>query len=179
MPASFPEDVNASQVNAPRLLEELRNAIRLRHYSARTEETYAHWVRRFIAFHQKKHPRTMAAEHVVSFLNHLVRDRDVAASTQDQALAALLFLYKDVLKRELPWLDGLERAKRPARIPTVLSRAEVERLLTCMHGTKWLMASLLYGAGLRLRECLKLRIKDVDFDYGQILMRDGKGRRTG
>ena len=159
----------------PRLLDQVRDAIRRRHYSVRTEESYVHWIRRFIFFSGKRHPREMGAPEVTAFLSHLARDRDVAASTQNQALAALLFLYKEVLGQMLPWLDQVERAKRPARLPTVLSVAEVERLLAHMQGTKWLMASLLYGAGLRLRECLKLRVKDVDFDYRQILVRDAKG----
>jgi integron integrase len=114
---------------------------------------------------------------VTAFLNHLARERDVAAATQNQALAALLFLYREALGTPLPWLHGLERAKRPVRVPTVLSREEVTRLLAAMRGTKWLMASLLYGSGLRLRECLKLRVKDVDFGYRQIVVRDGKGAK--
>jgi integron integrase len=159
----------------PRLLEQLRDAIRRRHYSYRTEETYVHWVRRFIYFSGLRHPRELGAAGVTAFLNFLARDREVAAATQNQALSALLFLYKEVLAEPLPWLDGLERAKRPARLPAVLTRDEAQRLLAQLHGTKWLMASLLYGAGLRLRECLKLRVKDVDFGYRQILVRDGKG----
>jgi len=163
--------------NEPRLLDRVRNAIRRRHYSDRTEETYIHWIKRFIYFSGKRHPAAMGAEEVTAFLNHLARDREVAAATQNQALAALLFLYKEALETPLPWLEGLERAKRPERVPTVLARDEVARLLTAMEGTKWLMASLLYGAGLRLRECLKLRVKDVDFSYRQILVRDGKGAK--
>ena len=159
----------------PRLLDQVRDAIRRRHYSRRTEQSYVHWIRRFILFSDKRHPRDLGAPEVTAFLSHLARDRDVAAATQNQALAALLFLYKEVLDQPLPWLDQIERAKRPARLPTVLSVAEVQRLLAQMDGTKWLMASLLYGAGLRLRECLKLRVKDLDFDYGQILVRDAKG----
>jgi len=161
----------------PRLLEQLRDAIRRRHYSPRTEETYAHWVKRFIYFSGKRHPAAMGAAEVTAFLNHLARERDVAAATQNQALSALLFLYREVLGRPLPWLDELERARMPLRRPSVLTRAEVERLLALMQGTKWLMASLLYGAGLRLRECLKLRVKDVDFGYRQIVVRDGKGAK--
>ncbi len=159
----------------PRLLDQVRDAIRRRHYSYRTEETYVHWIRRFIFFTGKRHPRELGAAEVTAFLNHLASERHVAASTQNQALSALLFLYKEVLGAPLPWLDGLERAKRPVRMPTVLTAEEVRRLLARMHGTKKLMASLLYGAGLRLRECLKLRVKDVDFGYRQILVRDGKG----
>ena len=159
----------------PRLLEQVRNAIRRRHYSPRTEETYVHWIKRFIYFHGKRHPREMAAPEVTAYLNHLARDREVAAATQNQALSALLFLYKEVLEQPLPWLDDLERARRPARVPAVLTPPEVQRLLSHLEGTRWLMASLLYGAGLRLRECLKLRVKDVDFDYRQVVVRDGKG----
>jgi integron integrase len=147
------------------------------HYSDRTEETYVHWIKRFIYFSGKRHPAGLGAEEVTAFLNYLARDREVAAATQNQALAALLFLYKEALGTPLPWLTDLERARRPARVPTVLSREEVTRLLAAMQGTKWLMASLLYGAGLRLRECLKLRVKDVDFGYGQIVVRDGKGAK--
>jgi len=160
---------------APRLMDVARDAIRRRHYSYRTEQAYLHWMKRFIVFSGKRHPREMGAEEVTAFLNHLARERSVAASTQNQALAALLFLYKEVLAAPLPWLDGLERAKQPARRPTVLTQAEVQRLLSRLSGTRWLMASLLYGAGLRLRECLTLRVKDVDFGYRQITVRDGKG----
>ncbi len=164
-----------------RLIDSVREKIRLKHYSLRTEETYVHWIKRFIYFHQKRHPRGMGAAEVTAFLNHLVTTRDVAAATQNQALSALLFLYREVLGEPLGWLDGVERAKRPARVPTVLSVAEATALLSGMSGTKWLMAALLYGAGLRLRECLTLRVKDVDFDYRQIVVREGKGakdRRT-
>ena len=160
-----------------RLLDRVRDTIRRRKYSYRTEESYVHWIRRFIYFSGKRHPREMGATEVTAFLTHLARERDVAAATQNQALSALLFLYKEVLAQPLPWLDGLERAKRPARLPTVLTRSEVQRLLAAMQGTKWLMASLLYGAGLRLTECLKLRVKDIDFEYRQILVRDGKGAK--
>jgi len=161
----------------PRLLDQVRDALRRRHYSHRTEQSYVHWIKRFIFFSDKRHPKDLGAPEVTAFLTHLARDRDVAAATQNQALAALLFLYKEVLGQPLPWLDQIERAKRPARLPTVLSVAEIQRLLAQMEGTKWLMASLLYGAGLRLRECLKLRVKDLDFDYGQILVRDAIARK--
>jgi len=161
----------------PRLLERVRGAIRRLHYSDRTEETYVHWIKRFIYFSGKRHPADLGAEEVTAFLNRLAQDRGVAAATQNQALAALLFLYKEALGTPLPWLEGLQRAKRPVHVPTVLSPEEVARLLDAMRGTKWLMASLLYGAGLRLRECLKLRVKDVDFSYRQIVVRDGKGAK--
>ncbi len=179
-----PEIPTLDQPPPPRprgLLDAVRDVIRLKHYSPRTEDTYVHWIKRFIYFHGKRHPREMGAAEVTAFLNHLVRTRDVAAATQNQALSALLFLYREVLAEPLAWLDGMERAKRPARVPTVLSPAEVRALLGGMTGTKWLMAALLYGAGLRLRECLTLRVKDVDFDYRQVVVRHGKGakdRRT-
>jgi integron integrase len=162
---------------APRLLDVVRDAIRRRHYSLRTEQSYVHWIRRFIYFSGRRHPRELGAPEVTGFLNHLARERNVAASTQNQALSALLFLYREALQTPLPWLDQLERAQRPARLPTVLTAVEVRRLLAGMRGTRWLMASLLYGAGLRLRECLTLRVKDVDFGYRQIMVRDGKGAR--
>ena len=170
-------DANSHAPKKPRLLELVRDAIRRRHYSGRTEETYVYWIKRFIYFSGKRHPAQMGAEEVTAFLNHLARERNVAANTQNQALSALLFLYKEALGTPLPWLDALERAIKPARVPTVLSRGEVERLLAAMRGPKWLMAGLLYGAGLRLRECLMLRVKDVDFEYRQILVRDGKGAK--
>jgi integron integrase len=169
------ETASKSDAKAPRLLDQVRDAIARKHYSRRTEHAYVHWIKRFIFFSDKRHPRDMAAPEVTAFLSHLARDRNVAAATQNQALAAILFLYKEVLDQPLPWLNEIDRAVRPARLPTVLSVAEVARLLAHMQGTKWLMASLLYGAGLRLRECLKLRVKDIDFDYRQILVRDGKG----
>jgi integron integrase len=168
---------NGDASKAPRLLQQLRDAINRLHYSPRTEERYAHWVKRFIYFSGMRHPRELGAEEVTAFLNHLATERDVAAATQNQALAALVFLYREVLGQPLPWLDALERAKRPVRVPTVLTREEVRCLLAAMSGPKWLMASLLYGAELRLRECLKLRVKDIDFGYRQIIVRDGKGAK--
>jgi integron integrase len=160
---------------APRLFDLVRDAIRRLHYSRRTEETYLHWMKRFILFSGKRHPREMGAAEVTAFLSHLAVERHVAAATQNQALAALLFLYKEVLAEPLPWLDEVVHAKRPVRRPSVLTAGEAQKMLARMRGTKWLMASLLYGAGLRLRECLNLRVKDVDFGYRQILVRDGKG----
>jgi len=159
----------------PRLLDQVRSAIRRRHYSYRTEQTYIHWIKRFIYFNGVRHPREMGEPEVTAFLNSLVAGRGVAAATQNQALSSILFLYKEVLGKPLNWLDGLERAKRPARVPSVLTTGEMQHLLAGLDGMKWLMASLLYGAGLRLRECLKLRVKDVDFEYRQIVVRDGKG----
>ena len=161
----------------PRLLDSVRDAIRRLHYSPRTEERYVHWIKRFIYFSGRRHPQELGAGQVTAFLNHLARERNVAASTQNQALSALLFLYREALGTPLPWLDELERAQRPARLPTVLTAVEVRQLLERMRGTRWLMASLLYGAGLRLRECLKLRVKDVDFGYRQLVVRDGKGAK--
>lgn len=165
----------AAATAKPKLLQLVRDAIRRKHYSPRTEDSYVHWIKRFVYFHGKRHPAELGEPAVTAFPNHLARDRNVAASTQNQALSALLFLYREALARPLDWLDGLDRAKRPARTPTVLTRAEVNLILDRLQGTRWIMAGLLYGAGLRLRECLKLRVKDIDFGYGQIIVRDGKG----
>jgi integron integrase len=171
------QDPPGGQPTRPKLLDRVRDAIRRRHYSYRTEETYVHWIKRFIHFHQKRHPDDMGEPELTAFLNYLSRERKVASSTQNQALSAVVFLYKEVLGRPLGLLEGLEWARRPRRVPTVLTTPEVQRLLAHLEGTKWLMASLLYGAGLRLRECLKLRVKDIDFDYRQIIVRDGKGAK--
>ena len=168
---------NTGTPKAPRLLDRVREAIRRLHYSRRTEETYVHWIKRFIYFSEKRHPAELGEAEVTGFLNYLACERHVAAATQNQALSALLFLYREVLGEPLGWLEGLDRVKAPARKPTVLTQAEVARLLAAMRGAKWLMASLLYGAGLRLRECLTLRVKDVDFGYRQIVVRDGKGAK--
>jgi integron integrase len=167
----------AAAPGRPRLLEQVHDAIRRRYFSRRTEEAYVHWIKRFIYFTGKRHPLSVGEREVTAFLNHLAAERRVAASTQNQALSALLFLYKEVLGQELGWLDGLQRATRPPRLPTVLTRAEAERLLVQLEGTRWLLASLLYGAGLRVIECLRLRVKDVDLSYRQILVRDGKGEK--
>ncbi|HZE61930.1 MAG TPA: integron integrase [Burkholderiales bacterium] len=172
---------SASETDLPpdarekRLIERFREAIRSRHYSRRTEQTYWYWVRYFVFFHGKRHPRELGAVEVTAFLSWLATERNVAAATQNQALAALLFLYKQVLGVDLPWLSDLVRAQRPVRLPTVLSEAEVRRLLAQVEGVGVLMVGLLYGAGLRQIECLSLRVKDVDFAYRQILVRDGKG----
>ncbi|MFN7353241.1 MAG: integron integrase [Burkholderiales bacterium] len=162
---------------APRLLDQVRGKIRLKHYSIRTEQSYLDWIKRYIIFHDKQHPASLGAPEVEAFLTHLAVKRRVAASTQNQAKSALLFLYRDVLNNELPWLDNVEKAKTPQRLPVVLTRAEVQALLTCLEGTDWLMGSLLYGAGLRLMECVRLRIKDVDLERKEILVRDGKGNK--
>lgn len=174
MPPSLP---NPASPRNPRLLDEVRTVIRLKHYSIRTEQAYTHWIRRFILYHQKRHPREMAEAEVVDFLSHLARDGKVAASTQNQALSALLFLYKEVLKTEIGWIENVERAKRPARLPVVLTRKEVRAIFDQLRGTYRLMAGLLYGSGLRLMECVRLRVKDIDFDYARITVRDGKGAK--
>jgi integron integrase len=163
--------------NKPKLLDQVRDVIRRKHFSIRTEQAYVDWIRRFILFHGKRHPRDMAEPEVTAFLTHLARDGRVAASTQNQALSALLFLYKDVLKHEIGWLQGVERAKRPARLPVVLTRDEVHKIFGHLHGTYRLMAGLLYGSGLRLMECVRLRVKDVDLGYLRITVRDGKGAK--
>lgn len=160
-----------------RLLDRVREAARLRHMSYRTEQVYVAWIRRFILFHNKRHPSSMGGPEVESFLTHLAADRDVAAATQAQALAALLFLYKRVLGVDLPWLDGIVRARRPKRLPVVLSRVEVRRVLGHLRGDVWLVASLLYGSGLRLLEGMRLRVKDVDLERRVILVRDAKGQK--
>ena len=159
----------------PRLLDRMRNAIRLRHYSIRTEDTYVHWVRRFIVFHGKRHPLELGAPEVASFLTHLAMERGVGASTQNQAKSALLFLYRVVLGTSLPWLDEIVAAKDTRRLPVVLTSAEVRSLLLELNGSMGLVASLLYGTGMRLLEGLRLRVKDVGFERREILVRDGKG----
>src|SRR2546428_2255314 len=159
----------------PKLLDQVRDVIRRKQYSLRTERTYSDWIRRFILFHNKRHPNEMAEAEVTEFLTHLAREGKVAASTQNQALSALLFLYKEVLKQEIGWLEEVERAKKPARLPVVLTRDEVHKVFAHLHGTPRLMAGLLYGSGLRLMECVRLRVKDVDFGYARITVRDGKG----
>ncbi len=150
---------------------------RTRHFSPRTERAYAGWIRRYILFHRKRHPRDMGEAEVVAFLSSLATVGKVSASTQNQALSALVFLYAEVLGTTLDWLDGIVRAHRPVRVPVVLSREEVRRLLAELHGSVWLMAALMYGAGLRLMECVELRIKDVDLEGTEIRVRDGKGRK--
>jgi integron integrase len=159
------------------LLDRVREAVRYKHYSIRTERTYVEWVRRFVVFHGRRHPREMGVDEVRAFLGHLAADLNVAAATHQQALSAQLFLYREVLQVELPWLDNLNRPKKPRRLPTVLTQTEIEHLFAAMEGTHALMARLLYGTGMRLMECLRLRIKDVDFDSGEILIRDGKGAK--
>ena len=142
--------MQAAKRHKPKLLDQVRDVIRRKHYSIRTEQAYIDWIKRFILYHGKRHPAEMAEDEVAQFLTHLARDRDVSSSTQNQALSALLFLYKEVLKQEIGWLEKVERAKKPARLPVVLSRAEVKRVFAHLHGVPKLMAGLLYGSGLRL-----------------------------
>jgi len=157
------------------ILERAREQIRLRHYSIRTEESYLGWMKRYIHFHQERHPIDLSAPDVESFLTSLAMESDVSASTQAQALAAILFLYRSVLGIDLPWMDEIVRARRPKRLPTVLSESEVRRLLAHLDGQNWLAVSLLYGAGLRLLEALRLRVKDIDLEQHAIVIHSGKG----
>ena len=160
---------------APKLLDQVRFRLRTLHYSLSTETSYVDWIRRFILFHDKRHPAEMGQGEVEAFLTDLAVARHVSASTQNQALAAILFLYRDVLRKELPWLTEVVRAKKPQRLPTVLSREEVEALLQRTRGTTGLVARLLYGTGMRLMEAVRLRVKDVDFTRNEIIVRQGKG----
>jgi integron integrase len=161
----------------PRLLDQVRAQLRLRHYSPRTETAYVQWIRRFILFHGKQHPLTLGTRHVAVFLTHLATQGEVSASTQNQALNALMFLYSQVLGRDLESIGGFVRAHKPRRLPVVLTAAEVRALLERLEGSSRLVASLLYGSGLRLLECLELRVKDVDFEQREIRLRQGKGRK--
>jgi integron integrase len=164
-------------VRPVRLLDQLRDRIRYAHYSPRTEKAYVYWVRRFVKFHGLKHPRELGSAAVVAFLTDLVKTQHAAASTHRQALAALLFLYREVLSQELPWMSEIGRPARKAYVPVVLSREEVARLLNAVDPEHQLIASLLYGAGLRIAEGLELRVKDLDFDRGVIIVRSGKGHK--
>ena len=161
----------------PPLLTQVRRAIRLRHYSARTEEAYVWWVRRFVRFCGLRHPRELGEGDVTRFLSSLALDHRVAASTQNQALSALVFLYGEVLRSPVGWLTALVRAKRPARMPVVLTRDEVRAVLDRLPGVCWLVGAVLYGTGMRLLEALRLRVKDVDFAANEIIVRGGKGDR--
>lgn len=158
-----------------KLLDQMRDVLRLKQYSLRTECTYCEWVERFIRFHHLRHPQEMGETEVAEFLTFLARDGQVAPSTQNQALSALLFLYQHVLKQEIGWLENVERATKPVKLPVVLSRDEARKVFEHLHGPPRLMAGLLYGSGLRLMECVRLRVKDVDFGYARITVRDGKG----
>ena len=165
----------AQTVPAPRLLDQVRARARYRHFSVRTESAYVGWIKRFILFHDKRHPRDLGTRDVEAFLTHLAVTRKVSASTQNQALSGLLFLYREVLGQEVPWLDGIVRANAPKRLPVILTRDDVARLLTQLQGTPQLMAQLMYGTGLRLMECMRLRVKDIDFCANEIMVREGKG----
>ena len=161
----------------PRLLERVRHEVRVRHYSHRTEEAYSAWVRRFILFHGKRHPKTMGEREVAAFLTWLATERRVSANTQSQALSAILFLYRDVLRADVGWIQNIVRAKPSRRLPVVLTRDEVALLLRRLHGTPWLVAALLYGSGLRLLEGLRLRVKDIEPGANQLTVRSGKGQK--
>jgi integron integrase len=164
-----------NQAQPPKLLDQVVAKMRVKHYSLRTEKSYIDWIKRYIWHFDKRHPKDMGAAEVEAFLTHLAVDRNVSASTQNQAKSALLYLYKEVLGVELPWLDNVTQAKVPQRMPVVLTQAEVQAVLSRMDGTMWLIASLLYGSGLRIMEALRLRVKDVDFARREILVREGKG----
>jgi integron integrase len=157
------------------LIDRVHQAIRTRHFSPKTEESYVHWIKRFIFFHNKRHPAEMGEKEIAQFLSSLASELHVSASTQNQALNAILFLYRDVLRKEIGYIDGVVRAKRPHRLPVVLTRQEVKFILGILDHSDWLMVVLLYGAGLRLMECLRLRVKDIDFTSSQIVIRAGKG----
>jgi hypothetical protein len=168
--------VSACTGAEPRLLDRVRELIRIKHSSIRTEEAYLHWIRRYIHFHGRRHPRELGADELRRFLSDLAVRRNVSASTQNQALNAILFLYRDALG-VLPWIEGVQRAKKPQRLPVVLTRDEVKHVLAALDGTTWLMAALTYGSGLRLLECLRLRVGDLDFSRCEIAVRDGKGQK--
>jgi integron integrase len=161
----------------PKLLDQVREVIRLKHYSIRTEQSYVSWIKRYIFFHNKRHPAEMAEPEIRSFIVHLTTKNSVSASTQTQALSALLFLYRDVLKKDLPFVDGIERAKKPQRLPVVFTKAEVKNLLSRLDGINYIIAGLLYGSGLRLMDALRLRVKDIDFQQNHIVVREGKGAK--
>ena len=173
--SSNPPEAQTQQ--KPKLLDQLRSAIRARHYSIRTEEAYVQWIKRYILFHNKRHPKDMGAPEINAFLSHLAVNNNVAASTQNLALCAILFLYKQVLDQDPGRLEGVVRAKKPVRLPVVFTVEAVHEILVRLQGTVWLMASLLYGSGLRLMECTRLRVKDIDFQYRQLVVRDGKGQK--
>lgn len=160
-----------------KLLDQVRDVIRKRHYSIRTEQAYVDWARRYILFHKKHHPKDMGEKEIAQFISHLATDRKVAASTQNQALNAIVFLYKRVLNIELGDFGHMERAKKPEKLPTVMARKEVNQVLSSMSGINQLMAKLLYGCGLRLMECVRMRVKDIDFEQNHIIVRDGKGMK--
>lgn len=157
------------------LFEVAREKMRTRHFAYRTEQVYLHWIRRYVNFHERRHPRSLGADGLEKFLTHLAVDAKVGASTQNQALQALLFLYRQVLGVELPWLENVTRASRPKRLPVVLTPAEVRAVLAQLEGTTWLVANLLYGSGLRLMESLRLRVKDLVLERHELIVREAKG----
>lgn len=174
----MPQDnQNPAIVKKPKLLDEVRNALRTKHYSMKTEKAYVHWIKRFILFHNKRHPKEMGEIEINQFITHLAVKEKVSASTQNQALCAIVFLYKHVLKIELGDFGSITWAKKREREPVVFTKTETKAILAQMSGTNWIMANLLYGAGLRLTECLQLRVKDIDFEYNQITVRDSKGNK--
>jgi len=160
-----------------KLLDQVRDVIRKKHYSIRTEQAYVEWIRRFIIFHDKRHPKDMGETEISQFISHLATDLNVAASTQNQALNAIVFLYKHVLRMELGDFGHMERARKPERLPTVMTKSEVNRILAAMSSTYVLLAKLMYGCGLRIMEALRLRVKDIDFERNQVIVRDGKGMK--
>ncbi len=160
-----------------KLLDQVRYTLRSKHYSPRTEKTYVYWIKSYIVFHNKRHPKDMGESELTEYLSHLAAVRHVSPATQSQALSALLFLYKHVLKQDLDWLGEIERSKRTRNAPVVLSRGEVRAVLSRLSGVNWLVANLMYGTGMRLMEALALRVKDTDFDYSQIIIRAGKGNK--
>jgi integron integrase len=170
----YPDQSDAPK---PRLLDQVRDSIRRKHYSIRTEQSYIDWIKRFIYFHDKQHPRDLNESHITEFLNFLAVQKKVASSTQNQALCALVFLYREVIKKDLAQFEDLVHAKRPGRLPVVFTADEIRTILLQLDGVNWIMGQLLYGAGLRVMECVRLRVKDVDFGYKQIVVRDGKGRK--
>ena len=179
MPSESPteavENPTSTAPPQPRLVQRIREAIRVRRYSPKTERAYVYWIRRYIVFHGKRHPAEIGGQEVSEFLTHLATVENVAAATQSQALAAVLFLYKAVLEVELPWLDDVIRAKKPRRLPTVLEKAEVRALLDAMEGDHALMARLMYGTGMRIGECVAIRVKDLNLERREVIVRDGKG----
>ncbi len=165
----------STTINPPKLLDQVRDKLRVKHYSIRTEHTYVDWIKRYILFHGKRHPKNMGARDIEAFLTHLAVVGKVAASTQNLAKSSILFLYREVLEIKLPWLDNVTQAKAPKRLPVVLTVSEVQAVLSRLTGTHALIASLLYGGGMRLMEAVRLRVKDVEFTRGEIIVREGKG----
>jgi integron integrase len=169
-------DAGGNDVPEPRrLLDRVRDKIRLKHYSIRTEQAYVDWIKRFILFHGKRHPETLGGPEVEAFLTDLAVERKVAAATQNLAKSSILFLYREVLERDLPWLESVARARSPSHLPVVLAREEVGAILIRLRGVHRLIGRLLYGTGMRIMECVRLRVKDVDFTRREIMIRDGKG----